>query len=195
MTAAQKKALAAATAAKKANAEPKAEPTADAEVGLDENLDDEAPEAEGDEVRPEPEEPVEPAEPQVRTKKDAAVETRKDRDAKKAAPEIKPCDDYVYDKKGQIRVDEDGDKMQYAPGEHLSVGYVSENGVLFPNGFKYKGGHVTNGTVVLNQCPRCGHRQSIDDAISGACGNMRAGVEKAPCGYSQVAVLEAFKLK
>lgn len=134
-----------------------------------------------------------PAEPEVRTRKDD-VKTRKDQKAERAKPVIQPTDDYVRDKNGAIRKDEDGDDMRLASGEHPLVGFVNENGVLFPNGFKIKGGHVQNGLVVLNRCPKCGNHQSIDEALSGSCANRKAGPEKLPCNHNPRAELEDWTL-
>jgi len=127
----------------------------------------------------------EPEEPSVRTRKDAASPIRVDK--KKEAPAIKPLSDFILDKKGEIRKDADGDEMRYAAGEHYLVGFVNESGVLFPNGYKFPGGHVTNGNVVLNRCPKCGHSQNVDDALSGICGNQR-------CKFSKHDDLENFSL-
>lgn len=181
-----------AAAAKKAQA-PK-EPELDESFG-DESEGAEDKPGEGVEAKSEPAKEEEPAEPEVRTRKHAAVETRKDAAAKKAPLKVVPTDDYVRDRKGNVRVDEDGDKMRYAAGFHRQVGFVNENGVRFPPGYKFKGGHVgTFGNVILNRCPRCGHQQSVDEAREGRCGNLRAGVERRPCGYDQVAELEEITL-
>lgn len=132
---------------------------------------------------------AEESEPEVRTRKDD-VRTRKDQASEKTPVKVVPTDDFVRDRKGEIRSDEDGDKMRYASGEHQAVGFVNESGVLFPNGYKFKGGHVQNGVVVLNKCPQCGHRNGVDDALSGRCGNDKAGPEKVPCGYSAFSHIE-----
>lgn len=127
----------------------------------------------------------------VRTRKDAdkeaAEEIAKSKD-KKAKAKVVPTDDYVRDKKGNIRLDEDKDKMRYAPGFHKSVGFVSENGVLFPVGFEFPGGFVGSfGNVILNRCPKCKHHQSIDAARSGRC-------EAQDCGYNAFEDLEEVSL-
>lgn len=129
--------------------------------------------------------PAEPEEPAVRTRKDSApiVHNKK----KESAP-IQPASDLILDKKGAVRKDADGEDMRYAAGEHPVVGFVTESGVLFPNGYRFKGGHIANGTVVLNRCPKCGHHQGIDDAISGICGNQK-------CRFSQHHELEEYTLK
>lgn len=130
-------------------------------------------------------------EPEVRTRKIAAVETRKDQGHKKQPPLVRPTDDFVRDKKGNIRIDEDGDQMRYAAGFHRSVGFVNDAGVRFPPGYKFPGGHIgTFGNVILNRCPKCGSHQSVDEAREGKCGNLRSGVDRRPCGFDMVAQLE-----
>ncbi len=148
---------------------------------------------EDEDAPPAPPKAVEP-EPEVRTRKSIAQPAPAK--IKKAAAEVKPTLDFVLDKKGVIRVDEEGDKMRFAPGFHKSVGFVNENGVLFPVGYKYRGGHVGSfGNVVLNRCPKCGNHQSIDEALSGACGNLRAGPDRTACGFNQVHELEQYTPK
>lgn len=171
-----KNALGAAAAKKQAAAAAKPAPAAKPE--LEEDFGDDAPAPAAEE-----------SEPEVRTRKDDVV-TRKDQAAQRKPTVMKPTDDFVRDRKGDVRTDEDGDKMRYASGEHQGIGFVSEAGVLFPNGLKFKGGHVQNGVVVLNKCPQCGHRNGVDDALTGRCGNDKAGPEKAPCGYSAFAHIE-----
>lgn len=110
-------------------------------------------------------------------------------------PEIKLMDSYMRNKKGEVMKDEDGDEMTYAPGFIKQIGFVNENGVRFPVGLKYEGGHIgTFGNVILNRCPKCGHQQSIDDARTGKCSNERVGGMKKVCGFDKVAELEEFTL-
>ena len=153
------------------------------------------------EPEPEAEEPVAAApeadepEPEVRTRKSVEVETRKDQAAKKSPAKVTPTDDYVRDKKGEIRKDEDGDDMRYAAGFHRGAGFVNDAGVRFPPGYKFQGGHIgTFGNVILNRCPKCGHHQPIDAAREGRCENLRAGVNRQPCGFDMVRELEAITL-
>lgn len=126
--------------------------------------------------------PVEP-EPQIRTRKVAAAEAAAGPKKKAAPKKVEPTDDFVRNAKGEIRKDADGDDMRYAPGFHKKTsdaegGYVNENGVRFPPGFKFPGGHVgTRGNVVLNRCPRCGNHNSIDEAMQGACANPKCGYD------------------
>lgn len=140
-----------------------------------------------------PEEALE-EEPKVRTRKESDQEIKELKESgirakKKERESVKPTDDFVRNKKGEIRKDEEGDDMRYAPGCHdKGGGFVNENGVRFPPGFKFPGGFIgTFGNVILNRCPRCGHRQSIDDARSGRCGNDK-------CGFNQVLILEEYEL-
>lgn len=157
--------------------------------------DEEEAEAPGNAAPP----PAEPEEPEVRTRKDA-IRTRKDGNAARARPEIKPTDAFVRDRNGNIRIDEDGDKMLLDIGFHERFGFVSRKDVLFPNGFQWKKndkvyGHVMNGVVVLKKCPRCGHRQSVDEALEGRCGNEKAGPEKEPCHFNLIEELSQYTLK
>lgn len=166
---------AAARRAAAAQSAPEKEPELDESFGEDEA----EPEASKPAVAPAP--PA--AEPEIRTRKND-VRTRKDQKVAETKVKIVPTHDFVLDKNGNKIKDEDGDDMRYASGDHPQVGYVNENGVLFPNGFKFRGGHVMNGLVVLNTCPRCGSRQSIDEALEGACANLKAGPEKQKCGFN-----------
>lgn len=127
-----------------------------------------------------------------KTRKQAAKEAEEAKlanKAKKEGPKVVPTDDFIRDKKGNIKVDADGDKERYAPGPHKGVGYVNENGVLFPVHFKFKGGHVgTFGNVILNKCPECHTANGIDQARVGICGNQK-------CNYNQVVALEEYELE
>lgn len=79
-------------------------------------------------------------------------------------------------------------KTDLEPGLHYDKGYVSEAGILFPKGFKFKGGSVSwKGNVVLNQCPKCKTEMSPGDAVKGKCTNEE-------CGFDMVEELENFKL-
>lgn len=170
---------------------PAAESSTPSEDGFDEGVEDApGPGAEGA-APPSSEPAAEEPEPEVRTRKSAAVETRKEQEAKRKVEVVKPTDDYVRNKKGEIRKDEDGDEMRFAAGFHKGAGFINENGVRFPPGYKFKGGHIGSfGNVILNRCPRCGHQQSVDEAREGRCGNQIAGVERRPCGFDMVAELE-----
>ncbi len=77
---------------------------------------------------------------------------------------------------------------------HLHVGYVNKYGVLFPMGFRFKGGHVSFRDVVLNRCYKCGHRQSIDEACMGECQNMKVPPLGEPCGHSAYDELNSYEL-
>lgn len=126
---------------------------------------------------------------------------------------------YVLDKKGkQLKApagleDQEGaeDKyeleteyLEYARGKfHRHVGYVNKNGVLFPCNFRFKGGHIADSApeyaVVLNKCPQCGHRQSIDEAVQGECQNVKfrrsAEDPEGPCGFSAFEELDSYEIK
>lgn len=160
--------------------------TSEAPEGLDDLLEDVEPKQSD---IPTEEAQEAPTEELPRTRKQAEKELEEAKIAKKnkaAGPKIVPTDDYIRDKKGNIRLDADGDKMQYAPGSHKGVGYVNENGVLFPVRFKFKGGHIgTFGSVVLLKCHECGHVQSVDESRMGVCGR---------CQFSQIDELEAYEL-
>ncbi len=138
--------------------------------------------------------PVEEAEPEVKTRKQADVQAKQGRKKTPEVVVVKPTDDFIRDKKGNIRKDEDGDDMRYAPGFHAQVGFVNEAGVRFPVHFKFKGGHIgTWGSVILNRCPKCHHSQSVDAAISGKCENTRSGPDKTVCGFDMVRELEEYE--
>lgn len=129
--------------------------------------------------------------PLPKTRKQAAKEAEEEaRGTKKkvAGPKIVPIDDVIRNKKGEPRLDEDGDQAHYAPGFHKGVGYVNESGVRFPVGYTFPGGFVgTRGNVVLNKCPKCGYRQGIDEAMMGRC-------HANECGHNAVLELEAIEL-
>lgn len=147
---------------------------------------------EGDSAPETTEPPAEP-EPQIRTRKVAAAEAAAGPKKKPEPQKVKPTDDFVRNAKGEIRKDADGDDMRYAPGFHKRTadadgGFVNENGVRFPPGFKFPGGHVSSkGNVVLNRCPRCGNHNSIDEALQGVCANTK-------CGHSAIEELEEYEL-
>jgi hypothetical protein len=83
-------------------------------------------------------------------------------------------------------------KTDLEPGSHKQVGYVTKNGVLFPVGFKFKGGHISSkGSVVLNVCPKCGHHQYPSQAVKGFCEQVH---EKKGCGFDMIAELEEVQL-
>lgn len=92
--------------------------------------------------------------------------------------------------------------LEYERGAyHRHIGYVNASGVLFPVGFRYKGGHVANQPaeygIVLNHCPKCGHRQSVDEAVQGECQNMKVrdvDGDLGPCGYSAYEELDSYEL-
>lgn len=137
---------------------------------------------------------AEPEEPKVRTRKQAEAEAETEaaggskKGKKPASSAIKPTDDLVRNKNGEVRKDEDGDEMRYAPGFHSGAGYVNENGVRFPPGYKAHGAFVgTFGNVIMNRCPQCGHQQSIDESRTGICGNQK-------CRYDAVAKFEEYEL-
>lgn len=125
--------------------------------------------------------------PAPKTRKQAEAEAsqaHKTAAKAKAAPKVEPTDDFVRKKNGEIRKDEDGDDMRYAPGFHQGAGFVNGNGVRFPPGYKFHGGFIgTFGNVIVNRCPKCKRLQSIDEARSGICGNRE-------CGWDAVAELE-----
>ena len=116
------------------------------------------------------------------------AEAEKSKKDKKAKPKVVPTDDFIRDKKGNIRKDADGDEMRYAPGFHKQIGFVSEAGVLFPVHYQFQGGFVGSfGNVILHRCPSCGHRQNIDEARTGVCHNNE-------CRFSQLEALEQVEL-
>lgn len=141
----------------------------------------------------EAEETEEPEE-EVFTEKDME-KAKAARKEKKVEPKVVPRENFVLDRQGQKRLDEDKEPMRYAPGNHRGVGFVNENRVLFPVHFRFKGGFVgTRGNVVIKQCPSCGHIPSVDDSLQGRCPNPRAGAEKVPCEFDQVALLNEITL-
>lgn len=132
--------------------------------------------------------PAEEESPKVRTRKVAAAEAALPKKAKPQMAVVKPTDDFVRDKKGNVTKDEDGDDMRFAAGFHKGAGYVNENGVRFPPHFKFPGGHIgTRGNVVLNRCPKCRNHNSIDEAMLGKCANQE-------CGFSVIEELEEYTL-
>ncbi len=74
--------------------------------------------------------------------------------------------------------------------------YVNRQGIVFPQGFKFAGGHICwQGNVVLKTCPKCKMEQSISGAINGVCENHKCGPDlKQACGHSAVAELEEYSL-
>lgn len=185
---APKNALAAAAARKAAIA---SAPAADALDKFDENPDAE------EAAKAAPIEPIEEAEPEVRTRKKAAQEAKEGGKKVVHKVAVKPTDDFVRNKKGEIRKDEEGEDMRYSAGFHKGVGFVNEAGVRFPVGFEFKGGFVgTFGNVILNRCPVCRHKQSVDSARSGKCDNERVpnGDGYSNCGYDQVREMEDIEL-
>lgn len=119
---------------------------------------------------------------------------------------VHPRKAYILDKKGQKQPDPDekGAFLAYEPGSFVRhVGYVNRNGVLFPVGFRFKGGHIADQpeeyAVVLNKCPKCGHRQTVDEAVQGECQNMKVkggeDDELGPCGFSAFEELDSFDLE
>lgn len=114
--------------------------------------------------------------------------------------------------KGGVELEGDTEFLEYAHGKYHRVsdgrrthnlGYVNASGVLFPPNFKFRGGHVANAApeygVVLNVCPRCKHRQSVEEAVQGECGNMKTrdadGLDTGPCGYSAYEELDSLEIK
>jgi hypothetical protein len=83
-------------------------------------------------------------------------------------------------------------KSDLEPGAHKQIGFVTSSGILFPVGFKFKGGHISSkGSVVLNLCPKCGHHQYPSQAVKGFCEKVH---EKKGCGFDMMAELEEFQL-
>lgn len=114
----------------------------------------------------------------------------------KAEDGVQPRKAYVLGPKGEPEKDEDGEPEEYAPGFIKQVGYVNQNGVLFPVGFKFRGGLVGwRGNVVLNRCPKCGNKQMTDEAVLGICANQKVPPLGEPCGYSAIAELEDYILE
>lgn len=189
--AAPKTGLAAAAAKRAAIAA--AAPEKEVEDALD-GFSDEAEEAK-EELKAEAEPEVE-QEPEFKTRKQAAAEAKIGRKKPaEAASNVKPTDDFIRDKNGKIKKDEEGDEMRYAAGFHKGVGFVNDAGVRFPVGYRFKGGFIGSfGNVILNRCPKCFHYQSIDAARSGKCDNGRAGPDKQPCGFDMVRELEDFEI-
>lgn len=138
----------------------------------------------------------EEAPPPVMTRKQYEKLKAEGKAGKPQAPEVTPMDSLIRDKKGKVLKDVDGDDMLYAPGFLKQVGFVNENGVRFPPGFKFDGGFVGSfGNVVLNRCPKCGHQQTVDEARTGKCGNERApDGKKKICGFDMVGELEKVDL-
>jgi hypothetical protein len=80
-------------------------------------------------------------------------------------------------------------KTDLDPGLHYDKGYVSEAGILFPKGYKFKGGSVSwKGNVVLSICPKCRTEISPSEAVKGVCTNVDN------CDFNMLEELEAFKL-
>jgi hypothetical protein len=142
---------------------------------------------------------------------------------------VEPRLAFVFDKKGQkikssqeaiesaekdgLELEDGTDFLEYARGRYHSVldphskkthrlGYVNANGVLFPCGFRFKGGHVAMTTpeygVVLHTCPKCGQRQAVDEAVQGECQNMKLRDPETddlgPCGFSAFDELDSYEL-
>lgn len=168
-----------------------AAPKEDALTELDEGFEDGGDEKAASEPAAEEE-----AAPPVMTKKQYEKLKAEGKVGKPKEPEIKPMDSAIRDKKGKIMKDADGDDMFYAPGFIKQVGFVNENGVRFPPGYKFDGGFVgTFGNVVLNRCPKCGHQQTVDEARTGKCGNERGpDGKKKICGFDMVEQLEEIDL-
>lgn len=79
-------------------------------------------------------------------------------------------------------------KTDLAPGSHKGSGFVTKSGLLFPIGFKFKGGHISSkGSVVLNKCPSCGHDQYPAQAVKGHCERFKE------CGFNMVSELEQYE--
>lgn len=83
-------------------------------------------------------------------------------------------------------------KTDLPSGAHKQKGYVTKSGILFPVGFKFKGGHISSkGNVVLNTCPKCGHQQYPAQAVKGFCEKLN---EKTGCGFDKTEELEHYQL-
>lgn len=67
-------------------------------------------------------------------------------------------------------------------GPEAELGYVNANGILFPVGHKFQGGHISSFDVVLVTCPACKTRMLATEAIKGACSG---------CNYSAIDELDA----
>ena len=126
----------------------------------------------------------------------------------KGAPIVnkaQPRKAFILDKKGQKQPDpeERGKFLMYESGEYVRhVGYVNQHGVLFPCGFRFKGGHIGDCApeyaIVLNNCPKCGHKQGVDEAVQGACQNLKVRSvdgEFQPCGYSALDELDSYDIE
>jgi hypothetical protein len=81
---------------------------------------------------------------------------------------------------------------EVGPGHHRCVGYLNPNDILFPAGFKTKHFHIGwKGNVVVNKCPKCGHRMSAEEAIKGFCSNEKTASGE-PCDFNAIALIDEY---
>lgn len=79
------------------------------------------------------------------------------------------------------------------PGHHRCVGFLNQNDILFPVGFKTRHFLIGwKGNVVVNKCPKCGHRNPAEEAIKGRCSNEKVRGTEEPCDFDAVMELEEF---
>ncbi len=77
------------------------------------------------------------------------------------------------------------DRKEFQPGMFPELGYISPSHVLFPIGYKFKGGFISWRDVVLQQCPECGLVMKMSsEQVKGICEDV------VSCGYSAIEALD-----
>jgi hypothetical protein len=111
-----------------------------------------------------------------------------------APPRFDPKKRYLIDLDKEEKNAAAEKRAALEPGENKQLGYLNDHGILFPVGFKFKGGRVSwRGSIVLNRCPKCGHQNMSTDAVKGVCANDKVKGTGEPCGYSLIDSVEKIR--
>lgn len=122
--------------------------------------------------------------------KKAAAPTKKSK--KEQEPKYDKTKMYKIDLKKEEAKDPEKEAV-LEEGANSQAGYLNQYGILFPVGFKFKGGLVSwRGSIVLNRCPKCGHHNMSTEAVKGECSNER-GKNNEPCKYSLIESIEKIR--